>query len=46
MFSAVDGGPDGPSSGAWWDAQARRVLHREAVRLILDGDFPANPFVR
>jgi tetratricopeptide (TPR) repeat protein len=39
-----DGGPDGPSSDHWWAAQARRLLRREAVRLILDRDFPADPF--
>ena len=41
-----DGRPDGPSSSAWWEAEARRVLHREAERMILDGDFPADPFAR
>jgi hypothetical protein len=25
-------------------AQARRLLRREAERMILDGDFPADPF--
>ncbi len=39
-----DVGPDGPSSDAWWNAQARRLMRREAERLILDGDFPADPF--
>ena len=39
-----DVGPDGPSSDAWWNAQARRLIRREAERLILDGDFPADPF--
>jgi hypothetical protein len=39
-----DDGPDGPSSEAWWATQARRLLRHEAVRLILDGDFPADPF--
>jgi tetratricopeptide (TPR) repeat protein len=38
--------PDGPSSEDWWQAEARRVLRREAERLILDGDFPADPFAR
>ncbi len=41
-----DVGPDGPSSDAWWNAQARRLIRREAERLILDGDFPADPFAR
>ena len=36
--------PDGPSAEAWWAARGRRVLHREAARLILDRDFPPNPF--
>jgi hypothetical protein len=39
-----DGGPDGPSSKAWWAAQARRLLRREAVGLVFDESFPENPF--
>jgi tetratricopeptide (TPR) repeat protein len=41
-----DVAPDGPSSEAWWNAQARRLLRREAERLIHDGDFPADLFAR
>jgi hypothetical protein len=36
--------PDGPSSADWWRAQSCRLLRREAVRLIVDGEFPADPF--
>jgi tetratricopeptide (TPR) repeat protein len=39
-----DVGPDGPSSEDWWNARARRLLRREAERLILDGDFSDDPF--
>jgi hypothetical protein len=39
-----DVGPDGPSSEDWWNARARRLLRREAERLILDADFPDDPF--
>ena len=41
-----DGGPEGPSSDAWWTARARRLLRREAVRLVRDRGFPADPFAR
>jgi WD40 repeat protein len=41
-----DVGPDGPSSDAWWSVQARRLLRREAIRMILDPGFPADPFAR
>ncbi len=30
----------------WWSARCRKLLRREAARLILDPDFPANPFAR
>jgi hypothetical protein len=30
----------------WWNVRTRRLLRREAQRLILDGDFPADPFAR
>jgi WD40 repeat protein/tetratricopeptide (TPR) repeat protein len=36
--------PEGPSAEDWWTARARRVLRREAARLILDRDFPTDPF--
>jgi WD40 repeat protein/tetratricopeptide (TPR) repeat protein len=36
--------PDGPSAEAWWAWRGRRLLRREAARLILDPEFPANPF--
>jgi hypothetical protein len=39
-----DEGPDGPASYLWWNVRARRLLRREAVRLIFDGDFPAASF--
>jgi tetratricopeptide (TPR) repeat protein len=41
-----DEGPTGPSSEDWWNARARRLIRREAERLILDGDFPTDPFAR
>ncbi len=34
---------DGPPS-AYWDIRGLRLLRREAIRLILDADFPADPF--
>jgi tetratricopeptide (TPR) repeat protein len=46
MSRLGDGGPEGPSSEDWWNARARRLLRREAVRLILDREFPADPFAR
>ena len=36
--------PDGPSAEDWWAARGRRLLRREAVRLILDPSFPVDPF--
>jgi len=30
----------------WWSARARHLLRREAARLILDRDMPADPFAR
>jgi hypothetical protein len=38
--------PDGPSAEAWWAARGRRLLRREAVRLILDPPFPADVIER
>jgi tetratricopeptide (TPR) repeat protein/DNA-binding beta-propeller fold protein YncE len=35
---------DRPSSEDWWRAQSCRLLRREAVRLIFDGEFPTDPF--
>ena len=40
----VGGDPDEPSSEGWWAAAARRLLGREAIRVVLDDDFPASPF--
>ena len=36
--------PDGPSAEDWWAWRGRRLLLREAERLILDREFPAKPF--
>jgi hypothetical protein len=36
--------PEGPSAEDWWAARARRLLRREAARLILDPHFPTDPF--
>jgi WD40 repeat protein/tetratricopeptide (TPR) repeat protein len=36
--------PDGPSAEDWWAARARRLLRREAERLVLDPDFPTDLF--
>jgi hypothetical protein len=36
--------PDGPSAEDWWAARGRRLLRREAMRLILDPSFPVDPF--
>jgi hypothetical protein len=35
--------PTGPSAEDWWTWRQLRLLRREAVRLILDSDFPADP---
>jgi WD40 repeat protein/serine/threonine protein kinase/tetratricopeptide (TPR) repeat protein len=35
---------DEPSSAKWWEARARHVLWREAVRLILEQAVPIDPF--
>jgi WD40 repeat protein/tetratricopeptide (TPR) repeat protein len=35
--------PTGPSAEDWWSWRQLRLLRREAVRLILDPDFPADP---
>ncbi len=35
--------PDSLSAQSWWAWRGRRLLRREAARLILDPDFPANP---
>jgi WD40 repeat protein/serine/threonine protein kinase/tetratricopeptide (TPR) repeat protein len=36
--------PDSPSAEAWWADRGRRLLRREAERIIFDRDMPANPF--
>jgi hypothetical protein len=36
--------PDGLSAEAWWAWRGHRLLRHEAERLILDPEFPANPF--
>ena len=39
-----DDEPDRRSVEEWWDDRPLRLLRREAARLILDRDFPADPF--
>jgi WD40 repeat protein/tetratricopeptide (TPR) repeat protein len=36
--------PDGPSAEDWWAARGRRLVRREALRLILDPPFPGDVF--
>jgi len=38
--------PNAVSREDWWSARARRLLRREAARLILDRDMPADCFAR
>jgi WD40 repeat protein/tetratricopeptide (TPR) repeat protein len=38
--------PGGPSAEDWWSWRGRRLLRREAERLVLDPSFPAEPFAR
>ena len=37
--------PDPRLVGEWWNDRPLRLLRREAARLILDRDFPSDPFV-
>ncbi len=36
--------PDGPSAEDWWAVRGRRLIRREAERLILEPPFPADVF--